>query len=272
MTRYLVLLLITALAGATLAGCSNTPDATTEALPEVSEANAGGQPAEQGDVELSILSFDEIQQRIADQRGKVVVMDAWSTSCPPCMKDFHNLVELHKAHDPGQLACISLSFDYEGLGQPEEVSEGVLAFLRSQGAAFDNFLSNEESDVSTASFSSMPCRPSSCMTGPASCGRVLRMKRLRRGAAAGGRVAQGNAPGRRCRCALWRRRVTYRTIPACAPACIHRSESCDFPRAWPRTTCPAAWKTAASSARRSCACPRGAARSARPRPAGPGGG
>ena len=41
------------------------------------------------------------KQRIAAKRGKVVVMDAWSTSCPPCMKEFHNLVELHKQYGPG---------------------------------------------------------------------------------------------------------------------------------------------------------------------------
>jgi len=99
------------------------------------------------DIRLSIVNFDEIQQRVAQQRGKVVVMDAWSTSCPPCMKEFHHLVELHKKYDPQQLACMSLSFDYEGLDTPEQVQGPVLDFLRKQGATFENLMSNEESDV-----------------------------------------------------------------------------------------------------------------------------
>jgi thiol-disulfide isomerase/thioredoxin len=99
------------------------------------------------DVPLTIVDFEGIQRHIADQRGKVVVMDAWSTSCTPCLKEFHNLVELHHKYPADQLTCMSLSFDYEGLGKPEEQREGVLKFLRQQGATFDNLLSSEESDA-----------------------------------------------------------------------------------------------------------------------------
>jgi thiol-disulfide isomerase/thioredoxin len=135
-----------------LAGCGARSDAV---LP-----SSGGAPATEAsvaavnhaspagdEVRLSIVSFDQIERRIADKRGKVVVMDAWSTSCPPCLQEFHNLVELHKKYGPEQVACISLSFDFEGLGQPEEQQEPVLKFLRQQGATFDNLLSSEESDV-----------------------------------------------------------------------------------------------------------------------------
>jgi hypothetical protein len=63
------------------------------------------------------------------------------------MKDFHNLVELDAEYGPDDLACISLSFDYEGIGKPEDVRERVLGFLRSQRATFDNVMSSEESDA-----------------------------------------------------------------------------------------------------------------------------
>ncbi|MBI3837108.1 MAG: TlpA family protein disulfide reductase [Planctomycetia bacterium] len=107
-----------------------------------------GPPAETpGDVQLSIVSFEGIQEHIARNRGRVVVMDAWSTSCPPCIKEFHNLVELHKKYGPDKVACISLSFDYEGIGTPQEQQDRVLKFLRGERATFDNLMSNEESDV-----------------------------------------------------------------------------------------------------------------------------
>jgi thiol-disulfide isomerase/thioredoxin len=104
-------------------------------------------PAPASTIGLDIVSYEGILKRVAKHRGKVVVMDAWSTSCPPCIKEFHNLVELHKRYGPDQVACISLSFDYEGIGAPEEQREPVLKFLRGQGATFDNLMSNEESDV-----------------------------------------------------------------------------------------------------------------------------
>jgi hypothetical protein len=42
---------------------------------------------------------------------------------------------------------ISLSFDFEGTGRPEEQSPQVLDFLRRQGATFDNVLSSEDADA-----------------------------------------------------------------------------------------------------------------------------
>lgn len=98
------------------------------------------------DVTLQVLDYDGIQKLIASHRGKIVVMDAWSTSCPPCVKEFPNLVKLSQKY-PDQIACISLSFDNEGLTPLDEVKKPVLEFLRQQGATFDNVLSSDESDA-----------------------------------------------------------------------------------------------------------------------------
>ena len=100
---------------------------------------------------LEIVDYAGILARVASNPAQVVVMDAWSTSCEPCIKEFPNLVALHRKY-PGQVACISLSFDYEGLGKPEEQREKVLAFLRSQGATFENLMSNVASDDLYAKF------------------------------------------------------------------------------------------------------------------------
>lgn len=98
-------------------------------------------------VTLKIANFDEVQKIIAAHRGQVVVMDCWSTSCPPCIEEFPKLVALHRNYPPAKLACISLSFDFEGLGKPEDVEADVLKFLRSQNATFENLLGGEGSDV-----------------------------------------------------------------------------------------------------------------------------
>ena len=119
-------------------GCSDsprTPIAQTALSPPVAA------------VGVQILDFEGIQRLVESQRGKVVVMDAWSTSCPPCLKEFPNLVALHNRYGPSRVACISLSFDYEGIGTPEEVVPKVTKFLESQGATLDNVLSSEESDI-----------------------------------------------------------------------------------------------------------------------------
>jgi thiol-disulfide isomerase/thioredoxin len=131
-----------------LTGCGTAPHGEIKEVSTTNLGDASPEPAQRKPaVKLSILSFDGIQELLASKRGKVVVMDAWSTACPPCMKDFHNLVELSKHYPGDELACISLSFDYEGIGKPLDVMPNVLKFLHSQRATFDNVMSNEESDV-----------------------------------------------------------------------------------------------------------------------------
>ncbi len=131
-------------------GCSKatstkqTADANVDA--SASDAATTSSTPVDSDIELAILDYQGIMEQIAAKRGKVVVMDAWSTSCPPCMKEFHNLVEIHNEYGPDKVACISLSFDYEGIDKPEDQAPRVLEFLQRQGAKFDNLMSTEESD------------------------------------------------------------------------------------------------------------------------------
>lgn len=115
----------------------------------VAPERAAGGPARTAaeEVTLKVLDYAEIEKLIAGHRGKVVVVDCWSTSCPPCIQEFPKLVGLHKKYGPDKVACVSLSFDYEGIGKPQDVKGPVLEFLKKQGANFDNVLNAEESDV-----------------------------------------------------------------------------------------------------------------------------
>jgi thiol-disulfide isomerase/thioredoxin len=98
---------------------------------------------------LQTRDFDGLTALIKSHQGKVVVMDAWSTSCPPCLKEFPNLVALHKKYGPEKVACISLSLDYTGLEKLAEIQEPVLGFLRDQQATFDNVLASEADEMMT---------------------------------------------------------------------------------------------------------------------------
>jgi len=98
-------------------------------------------------VKLQVKDFKGIQDVVKSHKGKVVVMDAWATWCPPCVKEFPNLVKLHKKYGAEKVACISLSFDNDGLGKFEEHQARVQKFLEEQGATFDNLMSNEDSDA-----------------------------------------------------------------------------------------------------------------------------
>ncbi len=112
---------------------------------KASAAVAPAQPA--GTVKLDLKSVEQLKELIASKKGKVVVVDAWSTYCDPCMKEFPGLVGLHKKYGPEKIACISFCMNYVGLGKVEDEIEPVIEFLRKQGATFDNILSTDEDSV-----------------------------------------------------------------------------------------------------------------------------
>ncbi len=56
-------------------------------------------------VELTLADLAQLSEIVKSQAGKVVVVDVWSTSCAPCMREFPHLVALSHT-DADKLACI----------------------------------------------------------------------------------------------------------------------------------------------------------------------
>ena len=104
--------------------------------------------ARAADVSLGPMPVDHVSlmQEVTRHRGKVVVLDCWSTSCPPCVRAFPGLVRLAAAH-PEDVVCLSLALDYEGIGAFEEAVPPVREFLQRVGAdRVVNMIATEEAD------------------------------------------------------------------------------------------------------------------------------
>lgn len=110
-------------------------------------------------VKLELKDYDGLQALIASKKGKVVVVDVWSTYCDPCMKEFPGLVGLHKKYGPEKVACISICTNYSGIGKPEDELAEPLKFLEKQGATFDNLLSTDADEAlyKKLKIGSVPC-------------------------------------------------------------------------------------------------------------------
>lgn len=109
----------------------------------VATCGCGSEPA----VTVRLVDHAEIEAERVKHAGRVVVLDCWSTSCPPCVKEFPGLVNLQRKFGD-RVACISLSFDYEGIGTPEEVLPRVEGFLQKVNAGgIVNLVSREDADV-----------------------------------------------------------------------------------------------------------------------------
>jgi len=131
------------------AGCQErTPPASPEAATQAKSPEVIETPVDaKQEVTVEVKSWAEVQQMVADHRGKVVVVDIWSTWCENCMKEFPNLVKLHRQF-PDTVACISVDIDYDGLEDepPESFHDKVLAFLSKHEATFQNVISSDPGD------------------------------------------------------------------------------------------------------------------------------
>ncbi|MCA9035558.1 MAG: TlpA family protein disulfide reductase [Planctomycetaceae bacterium] len=103
-------------------------------------------------VSLQNGTWEHVQAIVRKNQGKVVVVDIWSTSCLPCMKEFPKLVALQK-QSPSEIVCISFNVDYIGIkSKPVDTYRApVEKFLKKNSATFTNILSTTESDEIFAS-------------------------------------------------------------------------------------------------------------------------
>ena len=120
-----------------MAGCGPAPPTPAPATAAAAAARA---------VVLERVDHERLMATVAAHRGKVVVLDCWSTSCPPCVRDFPRLLALGRRFGD-EVVCLSLSLDYEGIGAVADVEPRVRGFLESVGAGgIVNLLSSEDAD------------------------------------------------------------------------------------------------------------------------------
>jgi len=109
-------------------------------------AGCGTAPPAPAAVRLDVVDHAALMARVAAHRGKVVVLDCWSTSCPPCVEEFPGLVRLAEAH-PNDVVCLSLAIDYDGSGTVDDVLPPVREFLERVGAdRIVNLIATEAAD------------------------------------------------------------------------------------------------------------------------------
>ncbi|MGB7327733.1 MAG: TlpA disulfide reductase family protein, partial [Rubripirellula sp.] len=96
---------------------------------------------------VQYASWDEIRSQ-ASATGKITVVDLWSLSCEPCLKEFPELVKLSKSSG-GSVQCIAVNLDFDGRKSrpPEHYADQVSTFLTSVGAdGFPTYICTTPSD------------------------------------------------------------------------------------------------------------------------------
>lgn len=142
------------LTGVVLVGCQSQQPAAQPATSQSAPSQAGdsGEQALQSAAKVEIIQVDfaGFEQQVKKMTGKFVVVDVWSTGCPPCMKEYPNLVALSQRW-PTEVLCVSYNVDY--IGQKSKPVESYLpkvsGFLEKQrSTSVINLMSAEaDSDV-----------------------------------------------------------------------------------------------------------------------------
>lgn len=134
----------------TLLGCGQPPEvspaarsapvpstATAPDLPVMEDQIPAASPPVSADatpspspIALRSMTWDEVQSLVKEQRGKIVVIDFWSTSCVPCLRELPHLVALQGRY-PQDVVCVGLNCDYIGLKKrpPNYYTEKVIKAL-----------------------------------------------------------------------------------------------------------------------------------------------
>jgi thiol-disulfide isomerase/thioredoxin len=104
---------------------------------------AVGQSQEQKIV-MTHVKYDGLKQEILKQRGKVVIVDFWASTCVPCREAFPKFIKLKDQYGGKGLVVISVSIDpSENLNAVKSANK----FLNQSNSPFRNLLLDEPAEL-----------------------------------------------------------------------------------------------------------------------------
>jgi len=89
---------------------------------------------------VSLLTYGELQDLIARDSGKVVLVNLWATWCKPCNEEMPDLIKLREAYGPKNFRLILVSAD-----DSELVESTVRPRLQKLGVTFSSYIANDRS-------------------------------------------------------------------------------------------------------------------------------
>ncbi|TWU58775.1 hypothetical protein Poly51_15550 [Rubripirellula tenax] len=131
----------------------------SDELPQTAKNQTARKPPINESAKVQFASWDAIQSQVTSS-GKITVVDLWSLSCEPCLKEFPELVRLHQSKGTS-IQCISVNLDFDGRKSrpPEHYETKVASFLDSVKAeGFRSYICTTASDdvYATANIDSIP--------------------------------------------------------------------------------------------------------------------
>lgn len=124
-----------------IGGCSSDQDASPSKAPQTNQEAQSGKsyktdPKPVPDITLETMDGEKIN--LADQTGKVVLINFWATWCAPCRKEIPDLIDLYAQFQSEGLKIIGIAVDQDG-------AEVVKPFVQKQKINYPIVLDPDQS-------------------------------------------------------------------------------------------------------------------------------
>jgi thiol-disulfide isomerase/thioredoxin len=129
-----------------VAGCGGTLDGGTSATSDAGHGPLTGSashpaPAESaGALRLRGVDYEGLLAFLESHKGHPIVLDIWSTSCDPCIRELPNLARLQEDYSDRGVVCASFNIDYTGAEgtTPDEAKERAREVLEALDVRVQN--------------------------------------------------------------------------------------------------------------------------------------
>jgi thiol-disulfide isomerase/thioredoxin len=117
----------------------------------IANEKLAGQQSFEFDFDLVSTNGNSI--KLADYKGKVLIVDFWGTWCPPCLKEIPHFVELLKNHQEAGLEIVGINYER---GDATKFKDNINDFAKEFGVTYPCLLGDEVTRKRVKGLNSFP--------------------------------------------------------------------------------------------------------------------
>jgi len=103
--------------------------------------------------DFALTDLEGKERKLADYKGKVLIVDIWGTWCPPCRMEIPHFIELHKKHKEQGLEIVGINYEE---GSPEEIKDVIKKFIEENGMTYTCVIGDDATRDRVPNFEGFP--------------------------------------------------------------------------------------------------------------------